>query len=67
MFFHNPAMTLLWGAAFTVMALAFGFAIRQPCDAPAPARTASARPEDAAAARMTRSETDNDEVWRRLM
>lgn len=64
---HIPAMVILWAAVFTVMVLVVGFAIRPRSDTPAPTSTGSVRPEGAVAARITRSETDNDEFWRRLM
>ena len=64
---HIPAMVILWVVVFTVMVLAVGFALRQRNDPPAPTGTSSVRPEGAVAARISRSETDHDEFWRRLM
>jgi hypothetical protein len=64
---HIPSTVILWAVVFTVMALAVGFAIRQRNDSPAPTGTGSIRPEGAVTARISRSETDNDEFWRRLM
>ena len=67
MFVHIPATLILWGALFTAMVLAVGYALRQRSDPPAPTGAGSVRPEGALAARVGRSETDNDEFWRRLM
>jgi len=64
---HTPAMLILWGAVFTAIVLAAGFALRQRSDPPAPTGNGSVRPEGAVTARISRSETDNDEFWRRLM
>ena len=64
---HIPSMVILWAAVFTAMVFAVGFAIRQRNDPPAPTGTGSVRAEGAVAARITRSETDGDEFWRRLM
>jgi hypothetical protein len=64
---HIPAMVTLWAAVFTAMALAVGFALRQRTDPPAPTGTGSVRPESAVAARISRSDTENEEFWRRLM
>ena len=64
---HIPVMVILWAAVFTAMVLAAGFAIRQRNDPPVATGTGSVRAEGAVAARITRSETDGDEFWRRLM
>lgn len=64
---HIPSMVILWAVVLTAMILAVGFAIRQRNDPPAPTGTASVRPEGVAAARIGRSETDDDDFYRRLM
>jgi uncharacterized membrane protein len=64
---HSPATVILWGVVFVAIAFAFGFALRQRSDRPAPTGNGSNRREGAVAARLARSETDNDEFWRRLM
>lgn len=64
---HIPSMVILWAAVLITMALAVGFALRQRNDPPAPTGAGSVRPEGAVAARISRSETDHDEFWRRLM
>ncbi len=64
---HTFAMTLLWGAVFTAIVLAIGFALRQRSDSPASTGTGSRWTGSAVAAHITGNETDNDEFWRRLM
>jgi hypothetical protein len=63
----NPAMVILWGAVLAATAFAFGFALRQRSDPPAPTGNGSSWREGAVAARIARSDTDSDEFWRRLM
>ena len=64
---HIPSMVILWAVVFTAMALAVGFAIRQRNDPPAPTSTGSVQSEGMAAAHIGRSETDDDDYYRRLM
>ncbi|OMC41011.1 hypothetical protein A5744_18840 [Mycobacterium sp. IS-1264] len=49
---HLPSMVILWALVFAVTSIAVGFAIRPRHDAPA---------------RIGRSETDDDDFYRRLM
>jgi hypothetical protein len=64
---HLPAAVILWGVVFIAMDLAVGLTIRQRTDPPAPTATGSSQPEGAVTARISRSETDNDEFSGRLM
>ncbi|HTX93339.1 MAG TPA: hypothetical protein VME67_00010 [Mycobacterium sp.] len=64
---HIPSMVILWAVVFTAMGLALGFGVRQRNEPPAPTAAGSVRPEGAVSARISRSETNNDEFWRRLM
>jgi hypothetical protein len=63
----TPAMVLLWGAFFTALVLALRSAVRRPRDPAAPTGTRTVWPEGVAVAPTARSETDNDDFYRRLM
>jgi hypothetical protein len=64
---NTPAMLLLWGAFFIALVLALRSAVRPPSDPAAPTGTGTAWPEGVAVAPFTRSETGNDDFYRRLM
>jgi hypothetical protein len=64
---HIPSMVILWALVFAITIIAVGFATRPRHDPPAPTVAASVRPEGAPAARIGRSETDDDDFYRRLM
>ncbi|MEB3980389.1 hypothetical protein OQ968_03835 [Mycobacterium sp. 663a-19] len=64
---HIPWMVILWAVVVTAMILAVGFANRQRNDPLAPTGAGPVRPEGEAVARICRSETDDDDFYRRLM
>jgi hypothetical protein len=62
-----PATVLLWGAIVAATVLAVRIAFRQSSDPPAPTGTGYDRRDGVVAARITRSETGDDEIYRRFM
>lgn len=64
---NTPAMAVLWGTVFTALVLALRIALRRPSDPSAPTDTGFSRPEGVVAVPIRRSETVNEDFYRRLM